>query len=67
MQVGLFLPSGLSLTIENIEKPRGVMGPQRAEFKYNHANEERLLDVNCFLLCKMGLTVCRPQVAPRMK
>ena len=64
MQVGLFLPSGLSLTIE---KPRGVVGPQRPEFKYNHATEERLLNVNCFLICKMGLTVSRPQVAPRMK
>ena len=64
MQVVLSLPPGLSLPIE---KPHGVVGPWRLEFKYSHATEERLLDVNCFLLCIMGLTVSRPQVAPIME
>lgn len=50
-----------------IEKPHGVVGPQRPELKYSHETEESLLDVNCFLICIMGLTVSRPQVAPRMK
>lgn len=57
MQVVLSLPPGLSLPIE---KPHGVVGPRRPEFKYSHATEERLLDVNCFLICIMGLTVSRP-------
>lgn len=64
MQVVLSLPPGLSLPIE---KPHGVVGPQRPELKYSHETEESLLDVNCFLVCIMGLTVSRPQVAPRMK
>ena len=64
MQVILSLPPGLSLPIE---KPHGVVGPQRPELKYSHETEESLLDVNCFLVCIVGLTVSRPQVAPRMK
>ena len=56
-----FLVSALSLTTE---KPRNVVGPQRRKFKHSHATEAGLLDLDSFFVCKVGLMVSRPHIAP---
>lgn len=59
-----FLAPALSLTTE---KPHDVVGPQRSNFKFSHATEEGLLDLDSFFIYKMGLMVSRPHIAPRTK
>lgn len=59
-----FLAPALSLATE---KPHDVVGPQRSNFKFSHATEEGLLDLDSFFIYKMGLMVSRPHIAPRMK